>query len=135
MIRCGDRVFLHEGSRWYIWESSWGMYRPIDGLKWDGTTMRLDDKAYCVDLTDPLYGYGDERMYNKCFHLTQEFSDIETAKSVPFLSVGTPEWFRDRPVVLTPCAPRDVDSWRRMNLKRRTVRNHPRKTFTKRNTK
>jgi hypothetical protein len=88
-----------------------------------------------VDPTDQMYGYGDERTYNKCFHLTQEFSDIDDAKPIPFLSVGTPEWFRDRPVALTVCAPRDVDSWKRMNLKRRTVRRHPRKTFTKRNTK
>ncbi len=135
MIRYGDRVFLHEGSRWYVWESSWSMYRPIDGLRWDGTTLRLDDRAYCKDLTDPLYGYGDERTHTRCFNLSQNFADVENAKPVPFLSVGTPEWFRDRPVALTPWAPGYAESWKRMNLKRRTVRGHPRKTFTKRITK
>jgi hypothetical protein len=134
MIRSGDRIFLHEKSRWYIWESSWGMYRPIDGLQWDGSTMRLNDRAYCADPTDSHYGYGHERMYTRCFNLTQEYSDIENAVDVPHLTIGPQEWFRDRPVALTPCAPRDVDSWRRMNLKRRTVRKHPRKTFTKRKT-
>jgi hypothetical protein len=42
--------------------------------------MMLDDHAYCKDLTDPLYGYGHERIYNKCFHLTQEFSDLIVAQ-------------------------------------------------------
>jgi hypothetical protein len=111
------------------------MYRPIDGLRWDGTAMRLDDRAYCTDPTSSLYGYGDERTYNRCFHLTQEYSDIEKAVSVPFLTVGTSEWFRDRFVAMTPCAPRTLESWKRMNLKRKTIRSHPRKTFTKRNTK
>jgi len=135
MIRYGDRVFLHEGSRWYLWESSWKMYRPIDGLRWTGTDLKLDDRAYCTDPMDDLYGFGTHRMYNHCFNLSQSFGDIENAKPVPFLTIGTPEWFRDRPIALTPCAPRDIESWKRMNLRRKTVRRHARKTFTKRNTK
>lgn len=135
MLRFQDRVFLHEGSRWYIWESSWGMYRPIDGLRWTGTELKLDDAEYCRELTDEFYGYGGEKMYNKCFHLTQEFSEIETAKPIPFLTIGAQEWFRDRPIALTDCAPRDTPSWKRMNLRRRTFKNRVRKTFTKRNMK
>ena len=135
MIRFGDRVFLHHESRWYMWESSWGMYRPVDGLRWTGSTMMLDDHAYCKDMTDPLYGYGDERIYNKCFHLTQEFSDIQNAEPVVFLTIGPAEWFRDRFVAMTPCAPRDMQSWKNMNLRRRTFRKHPRSAYTKRNIK
>jgi hypothetical protein len=134
MIRSGGRVFLHQESKWYLWEPSWGMYRPIDSLRWDGHTMRVDDSAYCKDPTDPMYGYGHQRIYNKCFNLTQEFPDIESAKHVSCLTIGIPEWFRDRSIAMTPCAPRTLDSWKRLNLKRRTVRIHPRKTFTKRNT-
>lgn len=111
------------------------MYRPIDGLRWTGTDLKLDDRAYCTDPMDDLYGFGTHRMYNHCFNLSQSFGDIENAKPVPFLTIGTPEWFRDRPIALTPCAPRDIESWKRMNLRRKTVRRHVRKTFTKRNTK
>jgi hypothetical protein len=128
-------VFLHEGSRWYVWEAPWGMYRPIDALEWDGSHLRLNDRAYCIDPTDEYYGFGNERTYSQCFNLSQEFSDIENAKPVPFLTIGRQEWIRDRPVAVTQCAPRDLESWKRMNLKRRTIRNHPRKTFTKRNIK
>lgn len=135
MIRYGDRVFLHEKSRWYVWEPSWKLYRPIDGLRWTGTELRLDDTAYITDPMDDLYGFGTERMYNTCFNLSQNFADVENAKAVPHLTIGTPEWFCDRPVCLTPCAPRDIESWRRMKLHRRTMRKHMRKTFTKRNTK
>lgn len=74
-------------------------------------------------------------MYNKCFHLTQEFSEIDTAKPIPFLTIGAQEWFRDRSIALTDCAPRDTPSWKRMNLRRRTFKNRVRKTFTKRNMK
>jgi hypothetical protein len=135
MIRYADRVFLHQQSRWFIWEPSWKLYRPIDGLRWTGTELRLEDHAYCKDPLDDLYGFGTDRMYTLCFNLSQNFADVENAKALPFLTIGTPEWFRDRPLALTPCAPRTVESWKRMNLKRRTVRSCLRKTFTKRNMK
>lgn len=135
MFRLGDRVFLHEGSRWYLWESSWGLYRPINGLRWDGFKLKLDDIEFCKDPTDELYGYGTDRMYTVCFNLSQNFPNIEEAEPVPFLTIGTEEWFHDRPLALTVCAPRDTLSWKRTNLQRRTLRKHPRKTFTKRNAK
>ena len=132
--RFHDRAYLHIGSRWFVWEPVWSMFRPVDGLAWNGTTFVLDDSAYCSDITDRQYGYGTEEMYQVCLKLTETWeSKVEDAPIRKVLSFGTNEWFFDRPMVLTPCAPRTKESWKAMGLARRTLRAHPRKTFTKRN--
>jgi hypothetical protein len=85
-------------------------------------------------MTDRQYGFGTEAMYQVCLKLTETWGDkVDDAPVAKVLSIGTNEWFFDRPMVLTPCAPRTKESWKAMGLSRRTLRRHPRKTFTKRN--
>jgi len=77
---------------------------------------------------NPNYAFGSPDMKEYC-------ESIETPEEVPerLVWIGTPEWFFDRPVVLSQCAPRTIESWRRMNVKRRTFRSKRGKAFTKRN--
>ena len=137
MLHCfHDRAYLHIGSRWFVWEPAWRSFRPIDGLAWNGVEFVLDDAAYCSDITDRQYGYGTDDMYQTCAKLTEAWADkIESAPIAKVLTIGKNEWFFDRPMVLTPCAPRTKESWRAMRLQRRSLRvfRAPRKTFTKRN--
>jgi hypothetical protein len=134
VARFHDRAYLHIGSRWFVWEPAWSMFRPVDGLAWNGTAFVLDDSEYCSDMTDRQYGFGTEAMYQVCLKLTETWAGkVEDAPVAKVLSIGTNEWFYDRPMVLTPCAPRTKESWKAMGLSRRTLRRHPRKTFTKRN--
>lgn len=115
------------GRRWVVWDPYW---RPIDGIEWTGTEWRLQDRAYCADPTSHLYAYGTTAMKEACEQLPEPGDEI--CKDW----IGTPEWFFDRPVVLSPCAPRTLDSWRRMGVKRRTFKVRVgRKTFTKRSWK
>lgn len=135
--RFHDRAYLHIGSRWFVWEPAWSMFRPVDGLAWNGTAFVLDDSAYCSDITDRQYGYGSEEIYQTCMKLTETWGDkVANAPVSKVLSIGQNEWFFDRPMVLTPCAPRTKESWKAMGLARRSLRvlrRIPRKTFTKRN--
>ena len=130
-----DHVFLDYKQTWFVWESAWESFRPITSVVWTGTTFRVDDSLYCANPSDELYGYGSESMKKVCAALTETYGsrikDITTS-SVPL--IGTPIWFYDRHSVLSPCAPRDKASWKRMVQTRgRTCRHAPRgKKFTRR---
>ena len=138
LIRSQDKVFLNIGSsKWFVWEPSWDRYRPIDGMKWDGTRFILDDAAYCTDPSSDLYGYGgNAELSDFCSTLGERY---DATKAVPVsgsIAIGSSlEWFRDRPMALTLCAPRDAASWKRMlcGSRARTCKRKTRTRFTKRN--
>lgn len=127
-----DLLLLDHRGWWFVWETAWDSFRPIDGLAWDGTRFVLDDRRYCADPTDPLYGYGSDVMKDLCELLGDARHDLPV--EADWVPLGTPEWFVDRPAVLTPCAPRDRVSWKRMAQDhQRTCRKAPKgKTFTRR---
>lgn len=134
IVRFNGQTFVKRVGRWFIWESSMGTFRPIDGYDWDGTTFVIDDKAYCSDPMDIHYGFGTTLMKQACKGITELYeSHVETAPEVPFLDVRPVEWFFDRPLSLTKCAPRDRAAWKKFVQNHgKTLRKHPRKTFTKR---
>ncbi len=126
-----DKLLLEYRQYWFVWEPAWESFRPIESVTWDGTTFCIHDDKYCADPTSPLYGYGSQSMIDVC-RLLQPNATQPPVK-VSTLPIGT-EWFRDRFVSLSPCAPRDVHSWKRMVRNHgRTCRNAPRgKKLTRR---
>lgn len=129
----GDYLFLEYKRYWFVWEPSWESWRPIDGLQWNGTTFVLTDGAYCKDPMDPHYGFGSPQMQTLCGLL--DVTRSNPAKAVDCPAIGETTWFRDRFVSLTPCAPTDMTSWKRLvKGKPRTCRGPPPgKNRTKRN--
>ena len=127
-------MFLESNRQWFVWEPAWESFRPITSFAWDGSDYVLDDRAYCADPFDSLYGYGSPEMKQLCDTVTSAFGPrIATAPVVASLGVGPSEWFYDRTVSLTPCAPRDRHSWKRMTHGRtRTLRAGPRNKLTRR---
>lgn len=125
-----DKLFLEYKKWWFVWEPAWEAYRPIEGIVWDGTTFQIQDDMYCSDPTSPMYGYGTNQMRELCTLLQENQGTPVKVSTLPF---GT-EWFRDRFVAFSPCAPRDVQSWKRMvQNKPRTCRMPPRgKKLTRR---
>lgn len=126
-----DKTFLEYKQYWFVWESAWEAFRPIDAVSWDGSTFQIDDTLYCMDPTSSTYGYGSPEMAQLCELLKDKYD--ESATKVSTLPLGA-EWFRDRFVTFTSCAPRDVQSWKRMvRNKPRTCRKAPRgKKLTRR---
>ena len=133
LVRFHNRVFLQEG-QWFLWDTSLGLFRPIDNYAWDGTKYVVDDIAYRKDPLAKTYCFGSTEMLAKCVELSKKYeSKIETAPVPTFLSLGTLEWFRDRPVNFTHAAPKDAGSWKRLvNGNRRTCKRRSSKRFTKR---
>ena len=108
-----DRLILEYKNWWFVWEEAWDSFRPIDGIEWDGSRFALKDRTYCKDPSDPLYGYGSQTMKDFCELLgDRRLEDLPVEANT--LESNSPEWFFDRRVTLTACAPRDHGSWKRM---------------------
>lgn len=126
-----DQLVLEHKGWWFLWENAWDSFRPINGVKWDGSRYIYDDREYCSDPTDPLYGYGSQVMKDLCDLLAD--SRHEIPEETDSLRTGQLEWFYDRPMSLTACAPRDMASWKRMSKGvHRTCRHHRGRKFTRR---
>jgi hypothetical protein len=108
-----DRLILEYKNWWFVWEEAWDSFRPIDQIAWDGARFVLKDQSYCADPSDPLYGYGSQTMKEFCELLGRNRLE-ELPLEVNTLESVAPEWFFDRRVTLTTCAPRDYASWKRM---------------------
>jgi hypothetical protein len=135
LVKFQDQVFLQVTLRCYVWDSGLGFFRPIDGYGWNGTEWVLDDKAYRKDPLEPTYCFGSATMMAICAELTKKYGPaVETAPTASWISIGTPVWFRDRPVQFTHAAPRDLASWRRLVKGRaRSCKRRSTNKFTKRN--
>ncbi len=128
-----DTLILEHRGWWFVWETAWDSFRPVDGILWDGSRFVIDDRAYCSDPSDPYYGYGSSVMKDLCEMLGEQHHEVPD--EVDCLRIGNREWFFDRPVALTPCAPRDYASWKRMSVgNHRTCRRLPKNKgrFTRR---
>jgi hypothetical protein len=132
LVRFQDKVFLFKKSKWFMWESAWDCFRPVDAVSWDGTKYVIDDKAYCSDPSSDYYGFGSKQMEDFCESLEYDISKAIPVSSIP---VGNSEWFRDRMITIAPCASRDKTSWKKMlcGTPYKTCRNITRNRFTKRN--
>lgn len=127
-------TFLDYKSNWFVWEPAWRGFRPITSFSWTGTDFYLDDRTYCSDPSDELYGYGTSQMKQICTLLTQKYEPmLASAQSIKSPAVGKTEWFHDRFVSLTPCCPKDLPSWKRLVKGRHnTLRRAPRNKLTRR---
>lgn len=135
VTRVGDTLLLQVKSAGFVWEPAWDAWRPVTAVAWDGDRVVVDDRAYCSDPTDPLYGYGSPQMRDACTLLTKTYSPA-SAKSGSLPAIGPPEWFYDRFLSLTPCAPRDKASWKRFHKGHyRTPRKAPKTRLTRRHRK
>lgn len=130
LVSFQNKIYLRYKQYWFVWESAWDSFRPIQSLLWNGTSFE-EENVYCQDPFSEVYGYGDEKMKQVCQLLKQH----ETPKQVNWICIGkNPVWMYDRFVCLSPCAPRDRQSWKRMiRGKHRTCRAAPRgKKLTRR---
>lgn len=134
LTKHGDRIFLNYKQNWFLWEPSWESFRPIQSYAWNGKEYEIGDREYCTDPMDSFYGFGSSKMKQVCDALTATYaSQISGAHPVTTPTIGPSEWMFDRMVVLTPCAPRDRDSWKKMTHGRcRTLRRAPRNKLTRR---
>ena len=122
LTRFGDNIFLEVKGSWFTWEPCWESFRPVHAVRWDGSTFRTEFVEGSP--LDPLYGYGSEAMKRLCEALSENLKDrLSNAVPVDTPEVGPLVWFRDRRISVSPCAPLDIASWKRMHRgKPRTCR-------------
>jgi hypothetical protein len=121
-------------NQFFIWDSSWETFRPVEKIAWNGSKVIVIDSKYKSDIFDPYYGFGSREMNLKCLNLSQT-TDLEIPENTDIKWL-TEEWWRDRRCNFSPCAEKDVTSWRRYlkytNAKHRTIRIHTKNRATKR---
>jgi hypothetical protein len=134
LVAFQGHTFLHEG-RWFIWDTGMELFRPIDNFAWDGSAWVIDDHIYRKDPLEKSYGFGSVEMLLKCVRLGEIYGQkINTAPAASYLAIGSPVWFRDRPINFTHKASRDVSSWKRLiKGHARTCKKRSSNKFTKRN--
>ena len=111
MFRFQDRVFLKHADIWYVWESHWDSFRPIDAFAWNGTKYVVLDYSFTQDPFSELFGYGTPEQLKLCKELTDKHLDkLESAPVVRSAIIGEPVWARDRWAVMAPSA---VGTWRK----------------------
>ena len=135
LYRYHDTTYLVYKQLPFLWDLEWEMFRPVHSIQWDGTTFAIDDRMYCLDPTNAYYGFGNAAMKEACDLLTRTYaSRIHSATRLRAPMLGQPEWWLDRMISISPCAPRDRTSWKRMHKgKYFTLRRGPRNKFTRRN--
>ena len=121
-------------TQFFVWDSAWELFRPIEKIVWDGNKIIFIDKKFKEDIFSPYYGFGSAEMKKLCRELS-DTTEIHIAESdsLPWLES---EWWRDRKCTFSPCASRDTQSWirylRYTNSKNRTLRKHLDNRATKR---
>ena len=135
LFKFQDYVYLEYKKNWFLWEPAWETFRPIRSISWNGNSFIVDDKEFCSDPTDELYGYGTPQMKQICDAFAEKYtSQISNAKRVFTPEIGNIVWFFDRRISLTPCCPTTKDAWKRMvRGKHRTLRKGSAVKFTRRN--
>jgi len=126
-------VYGKIAKQFFIFESEWDSFRPVERIAWDGTKIIIVDQVYKKDIFHSSYGFGSPEMKAACKKLTEITElGIPESESLPWLDT---EWFRDRKCTFAyDCTPRTPDSWARyiryQNSKPRTLRkyHHSRKT-------
>jgi hypothetical protein len=107
-------------------------FRPAEKIVWNPDTKRVEPVygAFCRELFDAHYGYGDAAMQAFCeeLELPDEVVTLENPDEF-WRWTGQPlEWLKDRPVVLHPCvqAMGRAEYLRILGLRARTLKRMPR---------
>jgi hypothetical protein len=127
----------------FVFESSWGAFRPIEFVGWDGHELHEVDTFYKQDLFSSYYGYKTPGMKRLCDHFTKTI-ELEDRKQISDIVsfwkwCGTQNavWWRDRPCVFTSkCVSRTSECWKRyiqhLHSKPKTLRQNLSHRLTKR---
>ena len=138
-----ERIYGKYKNRLFVFDSSWGSFRPIESVAWDGQELREIDHVYKQDLFSSNYGYGTYGMKQLCNRLTKHV-ELEDRKPITdivlfwkWCGVQSASWWRDRPCVFaSKCVSRTPEDWKRyihfLHSKPKTLRQNLSHRLTKR---
>jgi hypothetical protein len=107
-------------------------FRPAEKIVWNAIQKRVEPVygAYCRELFDAYYGYGDAEMKDYCetLELPDQVVDVENPDEFWRWTGQTLEWLKDRPIVVHPCvkAMGRAEYLRILGLRARTLKRMPR---------
>jgi hypothetical protein len=122
----------------FIYDGTWGSFRPITKVGWNGKQFVADDSEFKKDIFSPYYGFGSPEMKQLCLKITEETqSEININDPVVFwrwYGDSSVKWFKDRPAVFVKtCSNLDWKTYLEyLGTKNRTLRHAPRGRMTRR---
>jgi hypothetical protein len=135
-----DSKYAKIQNRLFIYDGTWGSFRPISKVGWNGAIFVPDDSEFKKDIFSPFYGFGSAEMKSLCESLSDKIEDLVPEKiEDPVLFwrwCGTSDvkWFKDRPCVfIKTCSNLDWKTYLSyLGTKNRTLRHPPRGRMTRR---
>ena len=121
----------------FIYDGTWGSFRPISKVGWNGSVFVAEDSEFKKDLFSPFYGFGSSEMKTTCKTLSGEDEAETITDPVIFwrwCSTTDVKWFKDRPAVFAQtCSELDWKTYLSyIGSKHRTLRRPPRGRMTRR---
>lgn len=121
----------------FIYDRTWGSFRPISKVGWNGSVFVADDSEFKKDLFSPYYGFGSLEMKTLCKTFSEETEGDTITDPVIFwrwCSTSDVKWFKDRPAVFVEtCCNLDWKTYLTyIGSKHRTLRHPPRGRMTRR---
>jgi len=133
-----DSKYAKFNNQLFIYDGTWGSFRPITKVGWNGSVFVAEDSEFKKDIFNPYYGFGSAEMKELCLKLTEETqTEIMIDDPVIFWRwCGTSDvkWFKDRPAVFVQtCSNLDWKTYLGyLGTKNKTLRHPPRGRMTRR---
>jgi hypothetical protein len=115
LIEFEDTLYGKLKGNYFVWDSCWESFRPIDSIGWNGTTITWSATSYTKHIFDEWYGFGTSEMKEICKYLTSNVELPNARKITDIWSWYTKEsfWWRDRKCcLLNSCVPNSLSSWK-----------------------
>ena len=139
LIEFEETLYGKLKGRYFVWDSCWEIFRPIDTLGWSGTSITWSSTSYTKDIFDEWYGFGSSPMKELCKQLTEhtELSGARKINDIWSWYTGSKVWWNDRTVCfLNDCVPRTSTNWKSYikyrNSSRKTLKQKTPTNATKR---
>lgn len=133
LIKFRDQLYGKHLNEFFVFETLWDSFRPINGLVWNGEGLMTDDSMFKTDLFDENYGYGTVEKKRLCKYLT-EITELGNFKQIDnpidfwkWSGQENVKWWKDRPIIFeTSCTGRSVSDWKHylayLNTRAKTLR-------------
>jgi len=135
-----DEKYAKLKSNLLIYDGTWGSFRPIIKVGWDGKRFVVEDSVFKKDLFSPFYGYGSQEMKTLCESLNEQGETLIAETILDpivfwrWCSASDIKWFKDRPAVFVQtCNNLDWHTYLSyIGSKHKTLRHAPRGRMTRR---
>jgi len=130
VIKHQDTFYLNLKQSFFIWDSSWDLWRPITSIGWNGKEITYTDYEYKKDIFNEWYGFNCKEMKDLCINLTKLIDKTKFTENIDLLFLKKEVFFDRKIEFLNVCnknnSLKSIQSWKLylkyLGLKNKTLR-------------